>query len=126
MVTSMRLREAIHSHYGLSFIGIFAAYAGADFLILRHPVPGMVLTLVGAFWSAAWAMTLPGIHFRGIDVTALIRFWLLVLICAGTSAFLVQKDYDEQSYQLSLPSVLPDSPDNKAAKSWCPAPFRCE
>jgi hypothetical protein len=122
----MRLGETIHSHYALSFTGISAAYLGADFLIDRHLVTGIILTLIGAFWSAAWVMTLPGLRLWDLDLTALIRFWLLVAICGGTSAFLLQKYYDEQNYQLSLPAGLPVPADNKAPTSWCPAPFWCE
>jgi hypothetical protein len=122
----MRLLETIHSHYALSFTGISAAYFGADFLIVRHPVTGIVLTLIGAFWSGVWIIGLPRIRLWHLDLTALIRFWLLVVICGGTSAFLVQKYYDEQNYRLSLSSGFPVPADGKTRPSWCPAPFWCE
>ena len=122
----MRLLETIRSHYLLSFTGIFAAYLGADFLIVRHPVTGIFLTLIGAFWSAAWIVTLPRIRLWHLDLTILVRFWFLVALCVGTSAFLVQKYYDEQNYQLSLPSGVAVPADGTTRPSWCPAPFRCE
>jgi hypothetical protein len=125
-VTSMRLLKTIHPHYALCFTGISAAYFGADLLIVHHPVTGIVLTLIGAFWSVAWVMTLPRLRLWDLDLTALIRFWLLVVICVGTSAFLVQKYYDEQNHQLSLPAGLPVPADSKTRPSWCPPPFWCE
>ena len=126
-VTSMRLGKAIHSQYALPFTGISAAYLGADFLIDRHLVTtGIVLTLIGAFWSVAWGMTLPRLRLWDLDLTALIRFWLVVVICGGTSTFLVQKYYDEQNYQASLPAGSPVAADGKPHPSWCPAPFWCE
>jgi hypothetical protein len=121
----MRLGEAIHSQNALSFIGISAVYLGADLLIDHHLVTGIALTLIGAFWSAAWVMTLRRLRLQNLDLTALIRFWLLLVICGGTSAFLVQKYYDEQNYRLSLPSGLLVPADGKTPVPWCPAPFRC-
>jgi hypothetical protein len=125
-VMSMRLGETIHSHYAVSFTGIAAAYLAADILIDRHLVTGIALTLIGAFGFVAWVMTLPRLRLWDLDLTALIRFWLLVVICGGTSVFLVQKYYDERNYQSSLPAGSPVPADGKTRPSWCPAPFRCE
>jgi hypothetical protein len=122
----MRPGEAIRSRNALSFIAIFAAYLWADLLIVRHLRSGIALTLVGAFWSVAWIMTLPRLQVWGFDLTALIRFWLLVAVFGGTSAFLVQKYYDEQNYRLSLPSGLPVPSDGKTRPGWCPPPFWCD
>jgi hypothetical protein len=122
----MRLGKATHLHQALSLIGISAAYAGADFLINRHPTAGIALTLIGASWSAAWVITLPRTRIWNSDLTTLIRFWLLVVIGGGTSAFLVQKYYDEPSYGLLLRSGPPVPPGDKTRAPWCPAPFRCE
>jgi hypothetical protein len=86
----------------------------------------MALTLVGAFWSVAWIVTRPRLQVWGFDVTALVRFWLLVAVFGGTSAFLVQKYDDEQNYWASLPSGLPVLSDGKNRPAWCPPPFLCE
>jgi hypothetical protein len=115
----MRLGKATHLLYALFVFGISAAYLGANFLISRHPIIGIALTLIGAFWSAALIITLPRTRLWNLDLTALIRFWLLVVICGGTSVFLVQKHFDKQNYQLPLRAGLPPTP-------WCPAPFWCE
>jgi uncharacterized membrane protein YdbT with pleckstrin-like domain len=115
----MRLGKATPLHYALSLIGISAAYFGADLLISRHPITGIALTLIGASWSAVTVTTLPRIRLWNSDLTAIIRFWLLVMLFGGTLAFLVQKYYDEQNRQLSLATGLPPAP-------WCPAPFWCE
>lgn len=122
----MRLREGFHSHYALSLIAISAAYLGANFLADHHPVAGMVLTLIGASWSAGWLLTLPRICLWDLDLTALIRFWFLVLLCAGTVAFLVQKYDDWRNYQLTLPTGLQVPAYDKTTEPWCPPPFRCK
>lgn len=121
----MRLGKATHLHYALSLSGISAAYLGADFLISRHPITGIALTLIGAAWSAALIIRLPSFRLGNLDLTALIRFWLLVVLFGGTTAFLVQKYYDEQNHQLSSATGLPVAAD-KAPAPWCPTPFRCE
>jgi hypothetical protein len=119
----MRLGKATRAHHALSLIGISVVYAGAEFLISRHPITGMALTLIGASWSSAWVITLPRIRIWNSDLTTLIRLWLLVVLFGGTSAFLVQKSYDEPNHW--GPS-MPVPPDDKTRAPWCPAPFRCE
>jgi hypothetical protein len=122
-ITSMRLGKANHLHHALSLIGISVVYGGADFLIRRQPITGIALTLTGASWSAAWIIMLPRIHLWNLDLTPLIRFWLLVVLCGGTSVFLVQKYYDEPNH---MGASMPVPPDDKTRAPWCPAPFRCE
>jgi hypothetical protein len=122
----MRLGKATHLHHSLSLIGISAAYFGADFLISRHPITGIALTLIGASWSAAWVITLPRTRIWNLDLTALIRFWVLAVLCGGTSVFLVQKYYEEQDRQLLLRVGLPIPSNEETRAPWCPAPFRCE
>src|SRR5471030_471227 len=92
---SMRLGKATHVHNVLSLIGISAAYLGADFLISRHPITGIALTLIGASWSAVWVLTMPRARLWNIDLTTLLRFWLLAVLCGGTLVFLAQMYYDE-------------------------------
>jgi hypothetical protein len=123
-ITIMRLQRAIQSRYALSLTGISATYLGAYFVTDHHLQTGIILTLIGAFWSAAWVMTLPRLLLWGSDLTALFRFWLLVLIFAGTSAFLVQKYYDKQIYR--SPAGLSVPADDKSPKSWCPPPWQCQ
>jgi hypothetical protein len=122
----MRLRKATHLYHALSLIGITAAFLGGDFLIRSHALTGIILTFIGASWSAAWVMKLPRTRLWNLDLTPLIRFWLLFALCSGTLVFLVQKYYDEQNYQLLLRSGLLFPPDDKPRAPWCPPPFRCE
>jgi len=121
----MRFGRATHLHHALYLTGISAAYFGANLLISRHPIAGIALTLIGASWSAVWIVVLPRTRLLNLDLTALIRFWLLVVLFGGTSAFLVQKYHDEQNHQLSLATGLPVAAD-KTLAPWCPAPFWCE
>jgi hypothetical protein len=122
----MRFGRATHLHHALYLTGISAAYFGANLLISRHPIAGIALTLIGASWSAVWIVALPRTRLLNLDLTALIRFWLLVVLCGGTSAFLVQKYYDKQTHRLSLRAGLLALPDDKTPAPWCPTPFRCE
>jgi hypothetical protein len=122
----MRLGKATHVHHALSLIGISAAYFGADFLISRHPITGIALTLIGASWSTAWIIKLPRCRLWNFDLTALIRFWFFVVLCGGTSVFLVQKYYDEPDYELLLRAESQVPPGDRSRPPWCPAPFRCE
>jgi len=122
----MRLGKATHLYHALSLIGISAAYLGPDFLVSRHPITGIVLTFIGALWSAALILTLPRTRLWNLDLTALIRFWLLVVLCGGTSVFLAQKYNEESDYELLLRARMPFPPDDKTRAPWCPVPFRCE
>jgi hypothetical protein len=122
----MRPGKATHVHNALSLIGISAAYFGADFLISRHPITGIALTLIGASWSAAWIIMLPRCRLRNFDLTILIRFWFFVVLCGGTSVFLVQKYYDEPDYELLLRAESQVPPGDRSRAPWCPVPFRCE
>jgi hypothetical protein len=122
----MRLGKATHLYHALSLVGISAAYLGADFLISRHPLTGIALTLIGASLSTAWIITVPRCRLWNFDWTALIRFWFFVVLCGGTSVFLVQKYYDESNYKLPFRAESQVSPGDRSRAPWCPAPFRCE
>jgi hypothetical protein len=122
----MRLRERFHPHRALSFAGLSAVYFGAYIVSSYHPVAGMVLMLIGASCSAGWLLTLPHIRLWDLDLTSLIRFWLFLLLGAGTVVFLVQQYDDWQNDQLTPNTGFQDPANGKTSEPWCPPPFRCK
>src|SRR3954452_12479356 len=96
----MSFRDAFHANVPLAIAAVFGGFLGAGLLVNHHPMAGTILTMGGALWFAGWIATLP-------RTPALLRFWLLIVLCGGTLGFLVKQWDDEQNYQSKLAAEMP-------------------